>query len=272
MSTSFRIGLTSKGGVTRGTGDRLTLAVGSLALIGFAVLAYLSLKVTPPDVVQGQLVRNIYIHPALATMCYVALGFAALGSVLYLWPRSRHKRWDQLAGASAEVGVVFCAMTLITGSVWGRASWGVWWTWDARLTLTALLMAAFLGYLALRRTGGEPHARAMRNAVGCISCFLIVPIDHYATNWWVTLHQGDTVFKIDPTIHGSQLVAMMLSFVVFGLILAWMMIHRFRVERLEDRFETEGLTAAVVSRRAEAGASASPAADKVPVVSGEEGR
>ncbi len=236
-----------------GTGNRTTLIIGAAALAASGVTAYLGLVFTPPDTVQGQLVRLIYVHPAAATVCYVGFGLCALSSLAYLWPRTRSRRWDLLAGASAEVGVVFCVITLVTGSIWGRGSWGVWWTWDARLTLTALLLAVFLGYLALRRTGGDPESRALRCAVAAVCFSLVVPVDHYATTWWRTLHQGDTLLRSNPSIHGSQLVTMLLSFVAFGLIFVWLLIHRYRVEQLEDRFESEGLAAAVAARRAEAG-------------------
>jgi heme exporter protein C len=237
--------------VRSGTGNRVTLIVGLSALITTAVTAWLGLFVTPPDRVQGQLVRLIYLHPAAATACYVGFGMCALASLAYLWPRTRSRRWDRLAAASAEVGVVFCVVTLVTGSIWGRGSWGVWWTWDARLTLTALLCAVFVGYLAVRRTGGEPEARAKRSAVVAVVCALIVPIDHEATTWWTTLHQGNTLLRANPLIHGSQLATMLLSFVAAGLGFAWLLIHRYRVEVLEDRFEEEGFAVAIAERRAE---------------------
>lgn len=247
-----------------GTGNRVTRVLGLSALAAAALTAWLGLDYTPPDQVQGQLVRLIYVHPAAATTCYVGFGLCALASLAYLWPRTRSRRWDRLAAASAEVGVVFCAITLITGSIWGRGSWGVWWTWDARLTLTALLCAVFVGYLALRRTGGEPEARAKRSAVVAVVCALLVPVDHEATTWWTTLHQGNTLMRANPLIHGSQLYTMLLSFVAFGLGFAWLLIHRYRVEVLEDRFEEEGFAVAIAERRAEgssppAGAGAAPA-------------
>jgi len=234
-----------------GTSDRTTRLLGSAALVTVAVTAWLGLSVTPPDVVQGQLVRLIYVHPAVALACYVAFGLSALASLAYLWPRTRSRRWDRLAAASAEVGVVFCGLTLVTGSIWGRASWGVWWTWDARLTLTALLFAVFAGYLALRRTGGSPDARAKRCAVVAVVAALLVPVDHEATTWWQTLHQGDTLLRANPLIHGLQLWTMLLSFVAVGLLLAWLLLHRYRVEVLEDRFEEEGMAIAIAERRAE---------------------
>ncbi|HEY2303037.1 MAG TPA: cytochrome c biogenesis protein CcsA, partial [Acidimicrobiales bacterium] len=151
--------------MSTGTGNRTTQVLGVATLIGVALLIVFGLVVTPPDVVQGQLVRLIYIHPAVSTWAFAAFGVTALASLLYLWRRTRSRLWDLVAGASAEIGVVFCALSLATGSIWGRPAWGVWWTWDARLTLTALLCALFLGYLALRRTGGAIESRSKRSAI-----------------------------------------------------------------------------------------------------------
>lgn len=252
-------------GSGRGTGNSLTRWLGAATLVCIAVLAWLGLRVTPPDEVQGQYVRLIYVHPASATTCYVGFGLCALASLAYLWPRTRSRRWDRLAAASGEVGVVFCVMCLVTGSIWGRASWGVWWTWDARLTLTALLCAVFIGYLALRRTGGDPEPRAKRSAVVAVVCVILVPIDHEATTWWTTLHQGNTLLRPNPLIHGIQLDTMLLSFLTFGLGFAWLLIHRYRVEVLEDRFEEEGFAVAIAERRAE-GDATSPSAVQGPVL------
>jgi heme exporter protein C len=236
------------------TGDRTTVLVGLAALVGLVATTVLGLWVSPPDVVQGQLVRLIYVHPPAATMSYVGFGGCALASLAWLWPRTRSPRWDALAGASAEVGVVFCAVCLVSGSIWGRGSWGVWWTWDARLTLTALLSIVFLGYLALRRTGGDPDSRAKRCAIAAICCFVVVPIDHEATNWWTTLHQGNTLFRANPLIHGWQLLTLGIAFVAFALVFVWLLLHRYRIEILEQRFETEGFAAAIAERRAEGAA------------------
>lgn len=239
--------------MTAGTGNSLTRSLGIASIVSIAVTAWLGLVASPPDQTQGQLVRLLYVHPGAATACYVGFGLCALASLAYLWPRTRSRRWDRLAAASAEVGVVFCVITLVTGSIWGRASWGVWWTWDARLTLTALLLAVFLGYLALRRTGGDPEPRAKRSAVVAVACALLVPVDHEATTWWQTLHQGNTLFRANPLIHGLQLWTMLLSFVAYGLLFSWLLIHRYRVEVLEDRFEEEGFAVAIAERRAEGG-------------------
>ncbi|MDQ2726000.1 MAG: cytochrome c biogenesis protein [Actinomycetota bacterium] len=242
------------------TATRTTSVIGVAALVTVAATAYLGLVVSPPDVTQGELVRLIYVHPAAATCCYVGFGVCAVASLAYLWPRTRSRRWDALAGAAAEVGEIFCAITLATGSIWGRGSWGVWWTWDARLTLTALLFAVFAGYLALRRTGGDPAGRAKRAALTAIGGALIIPVDHYATTWFQTLHQGNTLLRNNPLIHGWQLATMGLSFLAFGLVLTWLLIHRYRLELLEDRNESDGFAVAIEARRAEAaGTTPAPA-------------
>ncbi len=135
---------------------------------------WLGLWITPPDRFQGNLARLLYIHPAIATVALYWVGLvAAGGSLLYLWPRTRSFFWDRLAAASVEVGAVFAALTLVTGALWGRPVWGVWWTWDARLTSTALLLLLEIGYLALRRVPAEPAIRARRCAVAA----LLIAID-----------------------------------------------------------------------------------------------
>ena len=243
--------------------SRLTRVLGWSALAALALNTWWGLWLSPPDVVQGQFVRMLYVHPAVATMCYAGFGLCTLASLAWLWPRLRSPRWDRLAVAGAEVGAVFCLATLVTGSIWGRASWGVWWTWDARLTLTAILFALSLGYLALRRAVDNPHSRALVSSMVALLMAVTVVVDHYATSWWVTLHQNTTLFKQGPTVHGWQLATMLVSFVAFGLTFAWMVVHRYRLEVLEERYETEGLTSALEARRAEApllagGAGTSP--------------
>jgi len=236
-----------------GTGNRTTRVLGALALSTLVITAALGLFVTDPDVVQGQVVRLIYLHPAVAWTAYVAVGVTALASALYLWPRTRSRMWDVIAGASAEVGVVFIALTLAVGSIWGRATWGVWWTWDARLTTTALLLALFLGYLALRRVPAPVEVRSKRAAVAALIAAVDVPIVHMSVEWWRTLHQGRTLLRPDPLIHGLQLWTMLLSFVAMTLLYAWLVVHRFRVELLEEKLDDVGLARAIEERRAEAG-------------------
>lgn len=235
------------------TGSALTLALGLAALV--ALVATVALGLTLPETVeQEEFSRLIAIHPGLAWASYVAFAVTAGGSALWLWPRTRHARWDLLAGASAEVGAVFTGLTLATGAIWGRASWGVWWTWDARLTLSALMLALLLGYLALRNVQAEPDAVARRSAVAGILASLVVPVNHYAVEWWRTLHQGRSLLQDAPgdEVDGSFIFAMTLGFLAMTLVYAWMTVHRVRVSKLEQGVAGDDLEVAILARRAEA--------------------
>ena len=134
------------------------------------------------------------------------------------------------------MGAVFSALTCVTGSIWGRPAWGVWWAWDARLTSTALLFLLELGYLALRRVPADPAVRARRCAVAALLIALDVPIVHFSVDWWQTLHQTGTV--LDPGfhlhVHGSMAWTFLLGFIAFSLVFVWLLGVRYRIEVLQD--------------------------------------
>ncbi len=228
--------------------------IGILALVGTVATVWLGLWVTPPDKVQGDLVRLVYIHPGVAWVAlYLAFGLAAVSSLLYLWPRTRSLFWDRLAAASVEVGVVFNVCTLVSGSIWGKPTWGVWWVWDARLTLTAVLLIMFLGYMALRRVPAEPEVRARRSAFVALFAAVDVPLVHFSVNWWNTLHQGATVLNanLSPQIHGSMAWTLLLGFVALTLVFVWMLLVRFRIGVLEDWLADNELDLALAERQSE---------------------
>jgi heme exporter protein C len=250
---------------------RIERAIGAAAVVGVGFTIWLGLWITPPDQVQGNLVRLVYIHPGVAWVAlYLAFGLAAAASLLYLWPRTRSLFWDRLAAASVEVGVVFTACTLISGSIWGRPTWGVWWVWDARLTSTAVLLVLFLGYLALRRVPAAPETRAKRSAFAALFAAVDVPIVHFSVEWWNTLHQGATVLNSDlsPTIHGSMAWTLLLGFVALTLVFGWMLLVRYRIGALEDWAAGRELEAALAERRSE-DAAATPSANGHPLDSGD---
>ncbi|MGA2835186.1 MAG: cytochrome c biogenesis protein CcsA [Acidimicrobiales bacterium] len=233
---------------------RIEQTVGVLALVGTAATVWLGLWVTPPDKVQGDLVRLVYIHPGVAWVAlYLAFGLAAVASVLYLWPRTRSLFWDRLAAAAVEVGVVFNVCTLISGSIWGKPTWGVWWAWDARLTSTAVLLVLFLGYMALRRVPAEPEVRARRSAFVALFAAVDIPIVHFSVDWWHTLHQGATVLNanLSPTIHGSMAWTLLLGFVALTLVFVWMLLVRYRIGVVEDWLAANELDLALTERRSE---------------------
>lgn len=232
----------------------VTRAVGVLAAVSLGVTVWLALWVTPAARVQGTLVRLLYLHPPIAWVAlYCAFGLAALSSLLYLWRRTRSLFWDRVGAAAVEVGVIFTALTLVTGSLWGRPTWGVWWTWTARLTSTALLLVLFLGYLALRRVPASPEVRARRSAVAALVAFVDVPIVTFSVDWWQTLHQQGTVLNPGLTlkVHGSMAWTMALGFVAMTLLFAWMVLMRYRIEVLADRVGDEELEVSLSERWAE---------------------
>jgi len=238
---------------------RVERTIGIAAAVGTACTVWLGLWVTPPDAtkgntVPGDLVRLVYIHPGVAWVAlYLAFGLAAVSSLLYLWPRTRSLFWDRLAAAAVEVGVIFNICTLISGSIWGRPTWGVWWAWDARLTSTAVLLVLFLGYMALRRVPAEPEVRAKRSAFVALFASVDIPIVHFSVLWWNTLHQGATVLNpnLSPTIHGSMAWTLLLGFVALTLVFVWMLLVRYRIGVMEDWLGSGEMDMALTERRAE---------------------
>jgi len=229
----------------KGTATTLTRVLGFCALVTLAGTVVLGLWTTPPDVVQGELVRLIYIHPAIATMGEVAFGVTALASLLYLWRRTRDRRWDLLAGVSAEVGVVFASLTLVTGSIWGRPTWGVWWTWDARLTLTAILLLIYTGYLMLRSLIEDESRAASAAAVLGIIGFLDIPLIHMSVYWWRTLHQPPSILQPNKppweNVHPSMLTALAISFAGFLLLYFYLLSLRYRLGEMREKIKARRL-------------------------------
>jgi heme exporter protein C len=228
--------------------------LGPVTLVALALTAWLGLVVTPPDKIQGDLARLVYVHPAIAWVAlYLSFGTAAIASALYLWSRTHSMVVDRVAHCAMEVSLVFIVLTLITGSIWGRPTWGVWWAWDARLTSTAILGVLALGYLALRRANDDPALRARRSAVFAILSAINVPIIHFSVQWWKTLHQGATVFTANRTlkIHGIMAWTLLLSFVAFTMLYFWLLRARYRLEARRERAVSRSVTEALEQRRRE---------------------
>lgn len=243
MTTTGSVGQTS-------TGSRGTRLLGSVTAIALVVLAALALVITPPEVTQGDAVRLFYVHvPSAIVSFYVAFSITLVGSVMYLWKGSVF--WDLLAGASAEIGVVFLGLTLVTGMLWGRPTWGTYWEWDPRLTSTAVSFVLYLGYLAVRRLDLEPAVRSRRAAVLGIVSFGNLIIVRYSVQWWRSLHQGTTIDPIDTQMDGIMLFTFFFGAVTMVLLFTWLLIHRFRVAWLEHQVAEVGLIEAIEARRSE---------------------
>ncbi|MCB0961702.1 MAG: cytochrome c biogenesis protein CcsA [Acidimicrobiales bacterium] len=236
-----------------GTASRGTRILGAVILVATAAFLFVALVASPPDRSandpMGELVRVMYVHVPAAIACYTAFLVTAVASAMYLWKRT--PGWDALAVSSVEVGVVFTALTLVTGSIWGKNSWGTWWEWDPRLTSTALMFVMYLGYLALRQAIVDPVSRAKQSAVLGLIAFINVPIVHFSVDWWRSLHQKATISRLDPQIDGLRLFALMFGMVLGLLVYVWLMIHRFRLAYAERALEARGLDDALAERRAE---------------------
>jgi heme exporter protein C len=176
--------------------DRIESSVASsrhsllLAILPFAAIAAaqaLGFATSPPDRDMGHLQKIMYVHVPAAWNAFLAFFVVLLASAHYLW--RRRERSDLLAASAAEVGTMFTALTLVLGSLWGRPTWGVWWTWDPRLTSTAVLLVIFAGYLALRSFVDDPDRRARWSAAVGVLGALNVPIVYMSVQWWRTLHQ-----------------------------------------------------------------------------------
>ena len=240
---------------TSGARDQLLLPVvrrviGVCALVALGFLTVFGLWGAPTDAVQGDAQRIMYLHVPSAWLAYLAFFITASASALFLWPRTRSTAWDRIAGASAELGVLFTGFALVLGSLWGRPVWGFWWAWDARLVSTALLFFLFLGYLALRRIPGDPVGAAKRNAIAALIAFVDVPIVHFSVEWWRTLHQKATVFnpELNPKIHGVMGLTLWIGTIAFTLVYVYLLDRRYRLAVLEEGAADVELERAIAER------------------------
>src|SRR5262245_43886682 len=202
--------------------------LGGPAAVLLAAGLWAGLALAPRDAVQGQVQRIMYVHVPSILAGYVAIGLVLVGSVAYLW--TRQPAWDRMAAAAGELAVCFIGLTLATGSIWGKPTWGTWWTWDARLTSTALLFVIYLGYLLLRSVVEDPERAATYAAVLGVVGALDVPIIHFSVEWWRTLHQPATVLKPQaPSMDPAMLRALLVNIVAFLATFAYLAIRRYRL-------------------------------------------
>lgn len=213
--------------------------LGGLALISVLLGLYWGLFRAPPDAYQGEVQRIMYLHVPSILTAYLSFFLVFVGSCLYLW--KRETRDDILAHSAAEIGVLFTALTIIEGSIWGKPTWGVWWTWDARLTLTAILLLIFAGYLMLRSLTEDENRAATVGAVLGIIGFLDIPLIHMSVYWWRTLHQPPSILRPDKApwdnVHPAMLTALAINFVGFMLLYFYLLSQRFRLGELRQQIK-----------------------------------
>jgi heme exporter protein C len=221
----------------------LPWTAGAAALL-LCIGLYLALAASPPDYQQGEGVRIMYVHvPSawLALLCYALMaGASAWGFI------ARHPLADVAAKSLAPIGAVFTALALITGSLWGKPMWGAWWAWgDARLVSVLVLFFLYLGYMALWAAIEEPLRAARAAGILAIVGFVDLPVVKFSVDWWATLHQKASVFRLDgPTIAPSMLWPLLVMAAGFTAFAAAVLLLRMEMEILNRRLRALRLQAA----------------------------
>jgi len=211
----------------------LIRGLGWLSVLGLAVGLGMGFGLAPPEATQGNVQRIMYLHVPTAWIAYLAFVVVLVASVVFRWTRAAGA--DRLALASAEAGVVFTGVTIAAGSIWGKPTWGTWWTWDARLTTVAILFVMYVGYLLLRGMIEDRERAARACAVLGIVAALDVPLVHFSVYWWRTLHQPPSVMKPGaPTVAPVILAALLINLVAFTLLYAYFLAKRVHTLRREQ--------------------------------------
>ena len=192
----------------------------------------------PTETEQGFVQKIMYIHVPSVIVTYLAFFVTFAFGIAYLWKRLLV--FDRIAKVSAEIGLIFCAMVLLSGAIWGRPTWGTYWVWDARLTTTLLLFLIFLGYFLLRLSVQDREKEARFASVIGIIGFLDIPIVHKSVEWWRTLHQPSTLFKVEegaakPAMPPELLYPLLASMFAMLLFYGYLMLLRWQMEENQDQ-------------------------------------
>lgn len=207
--------------------------LGLAALLLFGVGLYLALFASPADVNQGELIRIMYAHVSVAWISFLAVALTALFGCLFLW--SGKRVFDVWAVANAELALIFAALTLIGGMTYSRPTLNTWWTWDAKLTLTALMFALLVGYFIVRGLLDDPERRGRVSAVVSIIVLASLPFNYLAAEWFRTLHPAKSL-ALDGsgvTMDGSMVQVLLVNVAAAAVLYVYFMLERVRLGRLE---------------------------------------
>jgi heme exporter protein C len=195
----------------------------------FAAGLYLALVSSPADYQQGETVRIMYVHVPAAWMALMVYTIMALASAVALI--FRHPLADVAAKTAALIGAVFCFLALFTGSMWGKPMWGAWWVWDARLTSMFVLFLLYLGYMAVWQAIDDPHRAAAIARIVALAGFVNVPIVKFSVDWWNSLHQPASVFRMGgPTIDAAMLAPLLVMGLAYMLLFLALHLTAMRAE------------------------------------------
>ena len=221
--------------------------IGAILLGALAFAHYWALVVTPPDAMMGDVYRILFVHVPAAWMAMVFYTISVTGSLLFLF--RKNNKWDRLAHSAAEIGLVLTGLALTLGSIWGRPTWGVWWTWDPRLTTTALLFIMYAGYIILYRLLEDPDRRAKICASVNLLIFLNVPIVYLSVKWWRSLHQVQS----SPNTMAPEMVftLRLCALSLFAVSLFFLFLRMRLAQRVAALEERESMPPASLQKPAE---------------------
>ncbi|MGZ4900861.1 MAG: cytochrome c biogenesis protein, partial [Candidatus Angelobacter sp.] len=212
---------------------KLFFAFAAFCCVFLAYGTYQGLVVAPTEETMGDVQRIFYVHVPAATVAFTLFFVNFLASIFYLWKRS--PRADALAATTAEVGVVFCSVVLITGPIWARYAWGTWWSpWDMRLNTTLMLWLLYVSYLMMRRSSTAGSTSVLAAALAVFS-FLDVPIVYMANRWFRTHHPAPMIGtpNLDPRMQNILFINM-LAFLCFSGLICW---FRYEMERTAQKID-----------------------------------
>ena len=218
-------------------GKRGLIGAVVIGLVGVA--AYANFYVAPTERTMGTIQRIFYFHAASACAGSTAFFICFIANLLYVW--RRREKWDALGVACAEVGLAFITIVLITGPIWAHPVWGIWWTWDARLTSTFVLWLLYISYLLLRTLIEEPDRRALLSALFGIFAFLDVPLVFGAIRWWRTQHPAPVIMGgpgsgLEPTMRKVFLF----NVLVMHILMVFLVVQRYGLEKLRGEVDAIG--------------------------------
>ena len=203
-------------------------------IVAFTFGLYFSLLQSPPDYIQGDSMRIMYIHVPSAWFALMAYTILAGSSVL--WFITRNPIFSIIARSIAQIGMIFTLISLVTGSIWGKPTWGVWWVWDARLTSMLLLFFLYLAYIFLWQSITNKDLASKISAALAIVGFVNIPIIKFSVDWWNTLHQPATISKLSaPSIDISMMVPLFIMTLATFLFLVTVFFIRLRIEILDNK-------------------------------------
>lgn len=217
---------------------RVLMAIAAAAMVAGLYLTLAS----PTDRLQGEFTRIVNIHAPSMWVAFLAFGVTALASILWLVRKT--DRWDRLAEASVETGVLFTATGLFTGMVWGQAVWGRAWDWaDPRMASTAVMFFVYVGYLALRRATPDPVMRARRSAILGAIAVVQVPLVYFSVNLFRSLHQTQSIRPDGATMPDEMVIALLVNFLAFTLLYVALTAARVEVSKVEEAKSSETVPA-----------------------------